>query len=229
MIILGYQYGGAGHVQHMLAPAEVFACTSGTGLLPLCESAALAWRQVEDRDGPLSALARTSIRALTDCLITTVLAGSGGGRWCEVASAHPRSADIFRQIYPAAKFVCVHRSCAAVITTAVQASPWGLADPALQAFAAHFPGNSAAAVAAYWASHTEPLLDFEQSHPEACHRVRYEDLTGNPGQAADDICSFLALNRNDLAIPYPVGEAGFPVPGGAPGGNRRTAEEVPQA
>jgi hypothetical protein len=224
VIILGYQYCGAGHVQTMLSAVGSFACTSGTGLLPLCESAALAWRQVEGGGLPLSALARASIRALTDALITTVLAGSGGSRWCEVAFAHPECADIFRQVYPSAKFVCVHQSCATVITTVVRANPWGLADPALQAFGAHYPGNNAAAIAAFWVTHTEPLLDFERANPDACCRVRYEDLVGNPDQAVNAICSFLAVNGNLGTTPHPVSGAGIATPGRQ---DPLTADEIP--
>src|ERR1035441_8887252 len=103
----------------------------------------------------------------------------------------PRCAETFLQLYPSAKFICLHRRCPEVILAGVNANPWGLEDSAFKSFTAGYPGNAVAAIAAYWAASTEPLLEFEQAHPGSCHRVRYEDLTSCPDQARAEIASFL--------------------------------------
>jgi hypothetical protein len=201
--VLGYPYCGAGRLQRVLSRHDALACTSGTGLLPLCEVAADTWRQAENRDGPsLSSLAAASIRAMTSSIITTILAGSGKKRWCEIAFADPGSAEIFLEVYPSAKFICMHRSCLDVVYTAVQQAPWGLAGSPFQSFATGYPGNSVAAIAAYWAASTGPLLEFEQAHPSACHRIKYEDLIEDPVRVDDRISSFLALNSDDPAASH---------------------------
>ena len=201
VVILSYANAGAERLRSLLAGRPELACTSGTGLLPLCEQAAFTWQQVEERDGPLSALAAASIRALAGSAVTSLLAQTGKSRWCETAMASPHSAETFLELFPDTKFLCLHRNCTDVIDAAIQENPWGLSGPSLAPFVATHPGNSVAAVAAYWASRTESLLAFEEAHPGACHRVRREDLGGNPDQTASEICGFLRLDGNLGAAP----------------------------
>jgi protein-tyrosine sulfotransferase len=221
VVVLGYAYNGAGYVQRLLSRDASLAFTSGTGLLPLCELAATTWQRIEEREVSLSLLAITSIRAMTGSMITTTLAASGKTRWCEIAFTHPRCAEIFRQIYPSAKFICLHRSCPGVIYSGVKANPWGLVGSALQSFTGSYPGNSVAAIAAYWVASTEPLLEFEQAHPDDCRRVRYEDMLRNPAQEYAEISAFLSLEQDDSADRYSIDEG---LPYSAEDGNWPDAE-----
>jgi len=125
-----------------------------------------------------------------------------------VASAHPRAAEVFLQLYPSARFICMHRSCLDVIAAAVRMNPWGLADSIFWPFAIGYPGNSVAAVAAYWVSRSEAILDFERAHPAASHRVRFEDLVGSPDRIRDEVSSFLGLsNGNPGTEPCMINDA----------------------
>jgi hypothetical protein len=193
VVVMGYPYSGSHHLQRLLSGHGSLACTEGTGLMPLCKMAVSTWRQVEEHDGPPSALAITSIRALADCVITSVLARTGKTRWCELAFGHPDAADIFLWVYPSAKLVCVHRNCLDVIAEGIDASPWGLAGSHMEPFAAEFPGNTVATAAAYWAARSRALLEFERSHPGASLRLRYEDLLDGPDEALARVCSFAGL------------------------------------
>ena len=210
VIILAYAHGGGARLQRLLSHSPALACTSATGLLSLCDQAAAVWRKADNHHAGLSPLAIASIRTLAGTLITTFLAAAGSPRWCEVSFSPPGCAETFVQLYPAAKFVCLHRSCLRVMNAAVQASPWSLAGTAFGPFADAYPGNNAATIAAYWASCTESLLRFEEANPGACHRVRYEDLASDPEQEVGKILAFLdialdhsaplALNSNDPAL-----------------------------
>jgi hypothetical protein len=202
VIIFAYAHAGAARLQRLLSRSPVLACTSGTGLLPLCDQAAAAWRKADNRDDILSPLAIGSIRALASSLITTFLAAAGGARWCEVSFSPPGCAETFLQLYPATKFVCLHRNCLDVIEAGIRANPWSLAGTAFSQFTVAYPGNSAAAIAAYWASCTESLLRFEQAHPDACHRTRYEDLASDREQDAGKILAFLNLAQDPSASLY---------------------------
>jgi hypothetical protein len=197
VIVVTYAHSGASLLQRLLSGSAGLTCTSGTGLLPLCELATSTWREVENRDGPLSTLAVTSIRAMVGAIITGILAGTGGSRLCEISFAPASSALTFLELFPAAKLLCLHRSCPDVIDAGVKANPWGLADSPFWPYAAAHPGRSAAAIAAYWASRTEPLLRLEEAHPGACRRVRYEDLVGNPGRVVGEIIDFMGLGQQD--------------------------------
>jgi Sulfotransferase family len=199
VIVLGYAHSGAALLSRVMAGHAELTCTSGTGLLPLCDMAASAWRQVENRQGSLSSLAIASIRAMVGSLLTTALASQSGGRWCEVASAHPRCAETFLQAFPSARVICLHRNCPDVIRSGIQANPWGLAETSFGAFTVNYPGNPVATIAAYWAASTEPLLDLEQAHPDTCLRVSHEDLVGCPDKVGAEIAAFLSLDPPDPA------------------------------
>jgi hypothetical protein len=220
VIVLTYAHSGSELMRSLLGGQPELACTTGTGLVPLCEQAALTWRQAEGRDSAvLSSLAAASISALANSVITAILATTGKRRWCEIATAPPAYAETFLRLYPGTRFLCLHRACPDVICAGVQASPWGLTAPGVRPFAAAYPGNSVAALAAYWAACTEPLLEFEQSHRGACHRIKYEELARGCGATAEGIAEFLGLSQaepgllgpEDLVRPQAPGRAA-PIP-----------------
>jgi hypothetical protein len=177
VIVLTYAHSGAEHLRSLLSRHPDLNCTSGTGIIPLCELAAATWRTVDGQPGGrLSALAAASVRALTGSIITSLCVQEGKRIWCETATAPPSAAETFLRLYPTTKVLCLHRACADFAHAAVHASPWGLAGSAFAPFTSAHPASTAAALTAYWVAHTGPLIEFEQSHPDACHRVRYEDL-----------------------------------------------------
>lgn len=215
VIVLSYAYSGADHVQNALAAGAELACTSGTGIIPLCSAAAETWRRIEGQHGAgLSRLAAGSIRVLATVQVTMILASAGQSRWCELASVAPAAAEPFLQLFPQARFVCVYRSCPDVIRAGVQASPWGLHGQSFAPYLLAHSGNSVAALAAYWANSTEQLLSFEQANREASLRIRYEDVAAFPDQALRTVRAELKLSdkgndstnlaRRMLAQPDPI-------------------------
>jgi protein-tyrosine sulfotransferase len=208
VIVLTHAQSGAALLQHMFADHGSLACTTGTGVLPVCDLAADAWRQVDNREGPLPKLAVTSIRALTDSLITAILAAAGKPRWCEFSIALADTADVFTQLYPAARIICLHRRCTDVIAAGLRAHPWGLSGTPFMSQAAAYPGNGVAAVAAYWVMSTQALLRFQSARPAACYRLRYEDLPADGGTIPDEIAEFLGLETRE-----PGGPRSLPRPG----------------
>jgi hypothetical protein len=100
----------------LLSASGELACTSGAGVLPLCDQAAQVWRRVENgspRAGRLSALAAMSIRASIAPLVVQILASSGAQRWCECAVPAPEAADTFLGLFPGTRFVCLHHEASA--------------------------------------------------------------------------------------------------------------------
>ncbi|MGH3169577.1 MAG: sulfotransferase [Trebonia sp.] len=180
VIVLTYPHAGGEQLSARLARHPDLACTTGTGILPMCEQIAAAWRAVDGRPpGPPSQLAETSTRALATSMITALLARQGKRRWCEVAIASPDAAGVFVRLFPGTRVVCLHRSGPDVVQAAVQAGSWGLAGPAYASFTSAHPASGTAALIAYWAARTTALMAFEQEHPGICQRVRYEDLAGD--------------------------------------------------
>jgi hypothetical protein len=200
VIVLAYSFAGTRRIWDLVSSSPDIACTAGTGILPLCDEASETWRKIDNRDGPLSPLAVASIRALAAGMITAILAGTGRSRWCEISFSPPTAAETFLRLYPETKFICLHRSCPDVIRAGIDANPWGLADTDVRQFTVAHPGSNAAAIAAYWASRTEPLLRFESARPTACMRVMYKDLASQPGRVAEELFTFLNLAWDDAAV-----------------------------
>lgn len=206
VIVLTFGFAGVQSLEDILVGRPELACTSGTGVIPVCAHAVAAWRQLEQSAAGMSALAAASVRALATTMITTILSASAGAsRWCEIATA-PASADPFARLFPQARFVCYHRACVPVIWEVTGASRWGLGSAGIGDFAAMYRGNSVAAVAAYWCAQTSALLDFEAAHSNRSLRVRHEDLTAGSAAAARSILRFLGLPD------APPGRLGLPAP-----------------
>jgi hypothetical protein len=198
IIVLSYPHSGAGKLSRLLSASGSLACTSGTGIVPLCHTAMVTWQQAEESGQPGSALAAKSVRALATQMITIILARTGASRWCETTFTNNAAATIFRQIFPAATFVCVHRSLRAVLAEGIRAYPWGLGASPFWPFAGPHPGNDASTITAFWAARTEDLLAFEASHSAACVRIRHEDLVADTGARAAELYTHLGLNSSDL-------------------------------
>jgi hypothetical protein len=231
IIVLSYPYAGAERVQDALAEGSSLGCTSGTGIIPQCAAAAEAWRRIEGQQSmTMSRLAATAIRRLVTAQIATILASSGRRRWCELTTAAPGAAEIFLQVFPDAHFVCVHRSCLDVIGAGVQANPWGLQGPGLRPFLLAYPGNSVAALAAHWVNSTEQLLGFERANQQATDRVRYEDVTTQPGRALAAVRAALVLGETDSDDSPPAQRGWLTELGAAPAEPDATvpAEMIPQ-
>jgi Sulfotransferase family len=197
IVVLSYPHSGAQTLTRLLSTSRNLACTSGTGIILLCHAALAAWQEAEGSGQP-SVLAIKLVRALAVQMITIIQAVSGASRWCETAFTAPAAADMFLQVFPAATFVCLHRSLPAVIAEGISAYPWGLGTSPFWAYAGQHPGNSAATITAYWTACTEQLLDFESAHPTHCLRTRHEDLTADGGTLASRIYTRLGLDPSNL-------------------------------
>lgn len=199
IIVLTYAHTGTGLLSQLLSASPRLACTSATGLLPVCHDAISAWQQAEGRTGRPSALAIKSVRTLATAMITVIQACHGARRWCEIAYSGPEVAETFLQVFPAVRFLCLYRSMPGVLSEAVGAYPWGLGDSPFWAYSSSHPGNNVATIAAYWTVRSQALLDFESSHPGSCIRVRYEDLADDSGRRAAGIFDALGLDDGELA------------------------------
>jgi Sulfotransferase family len=197
-IVLTYPHSGAERLLALLSAGTDLACTGGTGLVPLLEQAAAVWRRAEaadDQPGTIPPAAGTPIRALISAMATRILASAGRERWCELLPvSRAPAAETFLSAYPATRFLCLHRGFSDVARAAMQANPWGLAGPVYSPYIAAHPGSTITALADYWATQTEALLAFEYRHPQACLRIRFEDLAEVSAQASQDIACFLGVD-----------------------------------
>jgi hypothetical protein len=140
---------------------------------------------------PEAALA--GIRHTADLIVGPYLARRGKRRYCDKNLGTELYADALLSVFPEARLVCLHRHPMDVISSGIEACPWGLANYGFEPYVAGAPGNSVLALARYWSDHTAAILGVEDRYPGKCHRIRYEDLVDDPETEADKIFEFLDL------------------------------------
>jgi hypothetical protein len=207
VVVMGYTGSGADRLQSALSLFPGFACTRGSGVLPLCHQAVTVWQMVDNRDGTgISPLAAASARALCNGLMMAILAREGGRRWCELCSAPTAAVKTFASLYPDARYLIVHRRVDAVVRTVIGSGRWGLEGREFTPFVSAYPATPVAAVVGYWAAHTADQMEFEKANPEVCHRVRAEDLAVDVARVLPKVSDFLALGAESLPQPRTLGD-----------------------
>src|SRR5216683_1375652 len=178
------------------------ACPPETEMPALCSQLAGAWSLlagtplVASRGGeppviPDPVLA--GIRHTVHLMVEPYLARQAKKRYCDKSLYAARHASLLRQVFPAAKFICLYRHPMDVIASGIEACPWGLKGFGFDSYAADSPGNAVLALARFWADHAAAILAVEERFPDRCHRVRYEDLIADPEGIADGIFRFLGV------------------------------------
>lgn len=86
VVVLTFSFAGGQRLNSRLQRVPELACTTGTGILGMCDMVARAWENVEDSDGErMSSLAAKSIRAMVTTMMTVIVARSG-----DAAGVRPR-------------------------------------------------------------------------------------------------------------------------------------------
>jgi Sulfotransferase family len=195
VVVLTCARSGSTLLRFILDSHPELACPPETGVVDLCTRLGVVSMLL---DGPaagvrpgLDGLAAASIRSWVTATFGTYLIRAGKTRWCDKSLGSAESAHRFLDLFPEAKFICLYRHCMDVIDSALEACPFGLRGYGMDPYAAAHPGNSVGAAADYWVTHTRAIAEFEQAHPGACLRLRYEDLVADPEAQADRIFTFL--------------------------------------
>jgi len=176
------------------------ACPPETGLPELCARLARMWTllaagQLPDESMEVPDPVIAGIRHTVDLIVGPYLASHGKQRYCEKTMEAAKHTDLLLRVFPRAKFVCLYRHPMDVITSVLEACPWGLKGLGLEfdSYTASSPGNSVLALARYWADSTARTMAVEDKFPERCHRVRYEDLVVDPETTASRIFEFIGV------------------------------------
>jgi hypothetical protein len=91
-----------------------------------------------------------------------------------------------------------------MISSGMEACPWGLNGYGFDRYIADSPGNAVMALARYWLDGAAAIAAVEDKHPGSCYRVRYEDMVTDPERVAAGIFGFLGVGQ----VPQ-IGEAIF--------------------
>jgi Sulfotransferase family len=135
-----------------------------------------------------------AIREALDNAFGKYLEQRGKRRWCDKSLDTHQFAELILDVYPEAKFICLVRHCMDVIASGVRNCPWGVGRYGFDPFVAQYPGNSIAAIGAYWLSCNQAILGFYEKNPDRCAMVRYEDLVTAPEDVTADVLAFIGAS-----------------------------------
>lgn len=223
VFVLSASRSGSTLLRFMLDSHPALACPPETGIGSACtnlvqslytlENAASRGSKSQDST-LLSAEILSAARTTVGNAYNRYLRQRGKSRWCDKSLDSFLSAELFAQLWPQAKFICLYRHCMDVIASGVEACPWGISRFGFDAHVAQNPGNSVAAIGSYWLDCNKTIMDFQKKHPGKCHQIRYEDLVAAPESIADSMFSFIGVEPvPDIAnrcfqVPHDTGGPG---------------------
>jgi hypothetical protein len=178
------------------------ACPPETNVPALSAQLATVWSLIEGAplakergDAPpvVPASALSGVRRTLEDMMGSYLLRKGKSRYCDKSLGTARWADLLMQVFPEAKFICLYRHPMDVVASGIEACPFGVSGYGFDPYIAASPGNVVLALARFWVENAEMIAAAEQRFPDACHRVRYEDLVADPELVANGIFDFLGV------------------------------------
>ena len=180
------------------------ACPPETNIPALCSQLAVVWSLIEgaplalqrgDAPPAIPDAAIAGIRQTMDAMTAPYLLRRGKKLYCDKSLGTAAYAELLLRIYPGARFICLFRHPMDMISSGLEACPWGLNGYGFDRYIADSPGNSVMALARYWLDGATAIANVLEQHPDSCHRVRYEDLVSDPDRASGEIFDFLGVDR----------------------------------
>jgi hypothetical protein len=178
------------------------ACPPETNIPALCSQLAVVWSLIEgaplalqrgDAPPDIPDAAIAGIRQTMDLMTAPYLSRRGKRLYCDKSLGTARHAELLVRIYPNARFICLYRHPMDMISSGLDACPWGLNGYGFDQYIAGSPGNAVMALARYWHDEAQAIAAFEEKQPDKCHRVRYEDMVRDPERIAAGIFDFIGV------------------------------------
>ncbi len=206
IFVIGCQRSGTSLLRRILDSHSRIACPPETTfLVPLVEVLhdRRSTRGFEAMGYDRAAVAQ-GLAAFATTFYEGYAAAQGKPRW---ADKTPHYVDILEDLWelfgPRARFVTIVRHGMDVA--------YSLADPkrrypAIDRCVAEAGGDVAAGGGLFWRRQTGKMRDFAAAHPEACHEIRYEELTADPAAVLEPMFAFLGEPWEPGVIDYAATE-----------------------
>jgi hypothetical protein len=180
------------------------ACPPETNIPALCSQLAVVWSLIEgaplslqrgDAPPAIPDAAIAGIRQTMDLMTAPYLERRGKKLYCDKSLGTAAYAGLLARVYPGARFICLYRHAMDMISSGLEACPWGLNGYGFDRYIADSPGNAMMALARYWLDGSAAIAAVQEQYPGSCHRVRYEDLVADPERVAAGIFDFLGVKQ----------------------------------
>jgi hypothetical protein len=128
------------------------------------------------------------VRELALYFFGSYAASWGKPRWADKTPAYVDHLDFLHRLFPEARFAHLHRHG---LDQAHSFTRGGTLERPELAAHARVGEDPRLASVRYWRAKSERILDFEARHPDACHRLGYEELCRDPEATLRLLFTFL--------------------------------------
>jgi protein-tyrosine sulfotransferase len=133
-------------------------------------------------------------------LIAPYLVQRGKSVWCDKSLFTADYLDQFAEVFPDARYVCLHRHAMDVIASGLEACRWGFRHYGFDRYVQNSTDNFVDALARYWLERTAAILSFEESGRVPTYRVHYERLVSDPEGTLAGLLDFLGVEQGSQVI-----------------------------
>jgi Sulfotransferase family len=202
IFVLCIARSGSTLLRLMLGSHDDVACPPETNMAGLAQQLTTVSTTMRARSGEDATEAtREAVLKHTRCvlsgMINDYLTQENKSVFCDKSLGTAKNAELLKQLYPQAKFICLYRHPMDVIASGIEASPWGVSGYGFEPYISTSPTNAVGALARFWLEGSTLIHAFEEKFPESCHRVRYEDLVLSTPETWNKLLDFLSLPRLD--------------------------------
>ena len=125
-------------------------------------------------------------------------AAQGKPRWADKTPNYVDCLDELWEMFgPSARFLLVVRD-GMDVAYSLSKRPY----PAIEEFLQPASGDRAVAAGLFWANQNRKIRSFSADHLDACHEVRYEDLTTDPAPTLREVFAFLGEQWEPSVLDY---------------------------
>ncbi len=139
-------------------------------------------------------------------MMSPYLAQRGKTVWCDKSLFTVDFIDEIFQVFPDARYVCLHRHAMDVIASGLEACRWGYRHFGFDKYIQGSAGNFVDALAQYWTDRTAKIVSFEGKAETATCRIHYERLVHDPHGTLSDLLTFLDVKRDNDVIAAMINE-----------------------
>lgn len=173
------------------SPPELFLGSLVTDLMQFLAGLDGKAYEADRLDAPELATALDGARELVAERLSAAALRKGKRIWCEKTPDNLRHLALLDALFPEARCLCLYRHALDVVRSAMEMVE---RIPSLLPFLYTSRGHVVTALLRYWTEWNGTLLRFETANPSRVHRVRYEDLVGDPLTTLGSLFAFLDLD-----------------------------------